>query len=233
MLGIKSKKGAVLNHWIAFADGFSFQPQEFYTAFEKQLEIREVPGLDVDHIEFGEGGFLSDRRLYLRMVRERLAFDLCAAPFGSGYFFSCRSVEIPVVIRLWHLLAVFAFFFAIFAFLSRPLGFIYSAIAVVALVAALVQVMRNTWNFGVAHVDRLLTHTTVIGPIYERWFRPETYYREDTRLMYLDLIPKLVKELAEETTAAKGVKLTRQYQWAPVLGELYRPLKVPGKDDMA
>jgi hypothetical protein len=162
------------------------------------------------------------------MLRERLAFDLCAAPFGSTYFFSCRTVEIPAVVRLWHLLAIFSFFCLIFALLARPLGMLYAGIAVVTLVFALAQVMRNTWDLGLEQMDRLLTHTTMIGPIYERWFRPETYYRTDTRLAYLDLIPKLVKTVAEETTAAKGVKLSRQFQWAPILGDLYKPVGGPG-----
>ena len=35
-------------------------------------------------------------------------------------------------------------------------------------------------------------------------------------------------ELAEEITAAKGAKLVQQYQCAPVLGELYKPIP-PGE----
>src|SRR5262245_47952952 len=130
MLGIKSKKGDVLNHWIAFIDGFSVSPKEFYTSFENLLSVRRVPGLDSARIELGEGGFLSDRRLYVRLLRERLAFDVCAAPFGTSYFFSCRTVEIPAVIRLWHILALFAIFLFIGGILSRPLGPIYALIAV-------------------------------------------------------------------------------------------------------
>ena len=51
----------------------------------------------------------------------------------------------------------------------------------------------------------------------------DSYYRQDTRLVYLDIVPKLVQTIAEEMTAAKGVKLVRQYSRAPVLGELYKP----------
>jgi hypothetical protein len=71
-----------------------------------------------------------------------------------------------------------------------------------------------------------LIKTPVIGPIYERWFRKETYFRTDTRLLYLDTVPKIIKRLAEEATAANGVKLTRQYEQAPILGELYKPVPV-------
>src|SRR6266576_1264072 len=107
LFSFKSKKDEVLNHWIAFAELFSFPPQEFYQLIEKQLTERKIPGLEISRVEYGEGGLLSDQRMYLRMIRERLAFDTCAAPFGSGFFFSCRTVYSPVVVRLWHLLAVF------------------------------------------------------------------------------------------------------------------------------
>ena len=74
-------------------------------------------------------------------------------------------------------------------------------------------------------LDATLLKIPVVSPIYEKWFRvKDTYYREDTRMVYLDLVPKLVQMLAEEVTAAKGVKLVRQYQRAPVLGELYKPV---------
>jgi hypothetical protein len=43
-------------------------------------------------------------------------------------------------------------------------------------------------------------------------------------------VPKLVQELAEAATAAKGLKLVPQYQRAPVLGELYKPVNPSPKD---
>ena len=110
LFGIKSKKDEVLNHWIAFLDGFNYSPQEFYAAVEKNLAARKVPSMDISRVEFSEGGALSDKRIYLRMIRERLAFDVCAAPFGTGYFFSCRSVYAPAVVTLWHVLGVLLFF---------------------------------------------------------------------------------------------------------------------------
>ena len=86
--GFKTKKGEVLNHWFAPVDGFSYPPLEFYAAVEKELAARKIPSMDISRLEFAEGGVLSDKRIYLRMIRERLTFDVCAAPFGRYYFFS-------------------------------------------------------------------------------------------------------------------------------------------------
>jgi hypothetical protein len=64
----------------------------------------------------------------------------------------------------------------------------------------------------------------VVGPIYENIFRKDTYYRQDARLVYLKIVPDIVKELAEEVTGAKGIKLVKQFESAPILGELYKPI---------
>ena len=227
MLGIKSKKvtDEVLNHWIASADNFTLPPQEFYEAVEKQLATIKIPGLEISREEYAEGGLLSDKRVYLRMVRERLAFDVCAAPFGTRYFFSSRTVYSPVVVQLWHIIAVIALLTGVFYGVNHLLNNVtLSLLAVGGLVLAVMLMFRNVGLMGLHDVDALLLKLPAIGTIYERFFRKETYYRHDTRLMYLDTIPAIIEGLADEFTANKGVKLIRQYQIAPILGELYKPV---------
>ena len=146
MLGFKSKKDEVLNHWISFADNFTLPSQEFYKSLEKELTDRNVPGLTISQVEYAEGGLLSEQRIYLRLIRERLAFDACAAPFGTGYFFSCRTVYSPVVVKLWHILVGLGFFGGLYLFLAKYLGIIFAAIAVGTLVIAIAQVNLNICN---------------------------------------------------------------------------------------
>ena len=66
----------------------------------------------------------------------------------------------------------------------------------------------------------------MFGPIYENWFRKETYYRHDTRLMYCDTVNAVVKATVEEVTGAKGIKLVRFNEYSPILAELYKPTTV-------
>ncbi|MEQ2006791.1 MAG: hypothetical protein ABMA26_08330 [Limisphaerales bacterium] len=224
MFNFFQKKAEVLEHWISFAEGFQFSPAEFYTAVEKELETRQVPGLEKSRIEFAEGGLLSDKRVYLRMLRERLVFDVCAAPFGTRFFFSCRMAEIPAVIQLWQLAAVLIGLGVFAALLWKIFGVIYGTILLVLAVPCGVYLLRNAVAMGLQDLDAALIKSPVLGAIYERWFRKETYYRVDTRLMYLDTVSNVVKKLAEEVTGSKGVKLVRQYEHAPILGELYKPV---------
>jgi hypothetical protein len=165
------------------------------------------------------------------MIRERLAFDVCAAPFGTRYFFSCRTVYSPVTVKLWHVLVVILLFFAIYYGMVPQLGIEFSVIAVVGLVIAVAATFRNVVAMGFSNLDAFLLKVPAVGPIYERVFRKETYYRLDTRLTYMDTIPNIIKELAEHFTGDKGIKLVRQYQVAPLLGDLYKLLPPREKEE--
>ena len=229
----KSKKADVLDHWYSLVPGFTAATKDFYEAVEAEMKERQVPGLDISRVEFSEGGLLSGKREYLRMARERLVFDICAAPFGTSYFFSCRFAEIPAVVELWQLLVLLAAFsicvpislvicFKIFGVLAP----IVWPIGLVGLIVLAVYVMRNSVAMGLKDLDATLLQLPVVGAVYEAWIRKETYYRVDTRLMYLDTVNAVVKAVVEETTGAKGIKLIRFNEHSPILGELYKPTDV-------
>ena len=224
IFGFKAKKDEVLEHWISFADGFNQPPQEFYALVKKELDARKIPSMEMSDVEYAEGGLLSDKRLYLRMMRERLAFDLCAAPFGNSYFFSCRAVHSPPALRLWHVAVAFVFFSVVYSLLIHLLGLVFAIIAMIALLIAIAEMFRNAVSMGLNDLDSALMKIPILGPIYENWFRKETYYREDARLVYLKMVPEIVKKAAEEVTGEKGFKLMQQYERAPIFGELYKPV---------
>src|SRR5205807_1194847 len=61
---------------------------EFYDRMEAALQARSIPELEVSRVDIKEGGPMTPRREYLRLRRERLVFDICAMPFGSGFYVS-------------------------------------------------------------------------------------------------------------------------------------------------
>jgi hypothetical protein len=228
MFGIfGTKKADVIDHWYALVPGFTTSTKEFYTAIEKELKERQVPGLDIAYVDFSEGGVMSQKREYLRMTRERLVFDICAAPFGTAHFFSCRFVEIPAAIKLWQLLVVLVASLMSVALVFRFLGLILGTVALVAGFVFLIYLLRNAVAMGLKDLDAALMKSPIFGPIYENWFRKETYYRQDTRLMYCDTVNAVVKAKVEETTGAKGIKLIRYMENCPLLNELYTRNEVP------
>lgn len=225
IFGFKNKRGEILDQWIYSVDGFSLAPSEFYLTVEKKLSAYKIPGIEVCRQEFSEGGLLSDQRIYLHLMRERLAIDACAAPFGNQiYFFSCRTVYVPTLVRLWHILAIVLFFGMAGLILIKPLGLSFTLIGQITLLFALVGVLRNAETSAFDNLDTLLLKIPVVSTIYEDWFRVETYYRTDTRTLYMKLLPTFIQEAAEEMCAAKGVKLVRRDQLPPMMIELAQPL---------
>jgi hypothetical protein len=194
------------------------------------LNEQKVPGLEISRVDFAEGGLLSDKRTYLRMTRERLVFDICAAPFGINYFYSCRFAELPVKVSL---LAIAILLFAalfLFGWAVRSFGLFLTIFLGAGVLGFGIYALRNLVSLGLADLDATLLKLPLFGPVYERFFRKETYYREDTRLMYLTVVEGVVKKLVEQETAAKGVKLLTQYEYGPILGELYKPRPFPPKE---
>ena len=177
----EKKKADVISHWYALVPGLTTSTKEFYEYVETDLKGRQVPGLDIFYVDFAEGGVLSQKREYLRMTRERLVFDICAAPFGTAYFFSCRFAEIPAAIKLWQLLVVLLASLTIMGLTIKFAGVLLGIFILLAGLVAMIYTLRNAVAIGLQDLDTTLIKSPVFGPIYECWFRKETYYRHDIR----------------------------------------------------
>jgi hypothetical protein len=83
-----AKQANVISHWYQLIENFQASSLGFYQSIEEAVERRQVPEKHSARIEFKEGGLASSNRQYLRMHRGKHAFDICAAPFGTGFFVS-------------------------------------------------------------------------------------------------------------------------------------------------
>jgi hypothetical protein len=88
---------------------------------------------------------------------------------------------------------------------------------------AIAAVFRNAGNTAFSNLDTLLLKIPVVSTIYEDWFRMETYYRVDTRKLYLSLLPELIRAAAEEVCGDKGLKLVQQSGASPIMTDLHLP----------
>lgn len=75
-------------HWHHHFDQLQFSSQAFYELIESQIQEMKMPGVSINRVKYSEGGILSANREYLRIMRSGLVFDICAAPFGRGFFIS-------------------------------------------------------------------------------------------------------------------------------------------------
>lgn len=213
----KRKQADEPDHGYLAVPDFSISTREFYAAIEEELQRRKVPGLEITRVDFAEGGLLSANREYLCMKREMLVFDICAAPFGTAFFFSWRFAEIPIPVRLWQILVLLLLIALIFGGLWSQFGLVIGPSILVAGLLLFCVLARQSVSIGLADLDATLIKTPVIGPIYMRWLRKETYYRLDTRLMYVETVSSVVRQIIDEFTSAKGVKLEQAREFSTLL----------------
>lgn len=218
----------ILSHWYSLYESGQFSSSVFYDSVEAELKSRKLPHLKSSRPEFHEGGFASDKRVYLRLERERYAFDVCAAPFGTGYFFSLRLVEKP---RSW-----LSFIAALFLLLAangmsdgRP-GFFTYAVLAIAVIMGIVYFANSVSHPNKEEPfdsDSFILNMAIVGPLYER-ARADTYYRYDTRLLFQSVVADVVKRKVAEVTAQNGVSLLEAYDYSPLLGGTYKAVKIGG-----
>jgi len=223
IFGFKSKNDEVLDHWVSQAQTSTFSADEVYEAIEQQLQARNIPGLKVSRVDYTEGGLLSNKRTYLRLERAQMVFDFCAAPFGDDYFFSCRTIFSVPILNLWHLLVILLVAPTMFNSVLKPLGLFYGAWGLGFLVITFAILCRQAVKAEFAFLDTALLEIPILAPIYWFLYRRDTYYREDTRIMFQTVVPQIIQAHLEEISAAKGVKLLRQQRRAPKF-DGYQPL---------
>jgi hypothetical protein len=221
----------MIEHWMRLVSSESYSTQEFYAALEAAVSSQQCPGLVPSRVEFSEGGPLSASREYLRFARERMVFDVCAAPVGVNYFFSYRFYVLLPVVKPWQVVAV-ALSVGLILYLSmRTFGPFLGIFALGALLALTVWFMRNAVGLGLRNLDAALLDSPIFGPIYERYFRKDTYYRQDMRMAYGSIVSGIVKGEVERVTAAKGPTLIRDYSYSPIFDGLYHAKRAGPKEE--
>lgn len=210
----------VLSHWHKFIENFDTSSLEFYAAVGAALQRREIPGITTSEVEFREGGVMTAKRVYFRVVRDRYAFDICGAPFGNGFFFSWWLTKTNPSLRAQGCFAVILLLcLAYLILLKFDYKGCYVALAILTLSAAVtVMGIRGGWFLS----DDFIIDTPYLGPVYQRLFKPATYYKEDTRLMYQEMVHAAVLEVIDSLLVGKGLRALAPEERQPEM----RPLVV-------
>ena len=165
-----AKDANVISHWHYPIENFQTSTMEFYAAVEQALKPHEIPDYSVSRIDWREGGVLTARREYLRIKRGKLAFDICAAPFGTGFFFSSWLAELPPSHLILWLLALFVGWLAVIGICVEMFGqsgFFPGIFAYLGLIWLLGYLIREE-RLGTEAEDICLSH-----PV-PRWPLPKT-----------------------------------------------------------
>jgi hypothetical protein len=205
------KHPEVEGHWHSQIENFSTSTLDFYELVKAGLSHRGIPDLKIKSVEWKEGGLGSGRRVYLRISREHLNFDICAAPFGTGFFFSWWLARISQ-----GLLDV--------AFLAGVL-FVSGGIAQLQKAEMEAQMPQYAWAFsfpfiflallfalgiltryGNLGLEPTVLSMPITGWLYGFVFRPVTYFNEDTALMFRGSVHQAVLEAIDQVTSMQGAR---------------------------
>jgi hypothetical protein len=72
--------------------------------------------------------------------------------------------------------------------------------------------------FGVGAVKDI----PFFGSLYERIFKPSTYYKVDTTLMFQSVVHTAVLEVVDQLMSAKGARPLTELERKPIMREFYQ-----------
>lgn len=216
----------IIEHWYSLHLEKQFSTQDVYAEIEKVVSAQEIPGTTISRVDLPVGSVFVDKREYLRIKQERLCFDICAAPVGVNYFFSYRYYFEPVIVRAWEIAVLILLPAFGFLILQNGIGFIAGFLVILAGLGFLIFLMRAAVGETMSDLDKDLAGLPAIGTVYEKYFRKDTYYRQDMRITFGSLVGGIVKESVSRMTTEKGVRLVREYAYSPLLGDLYKVKEV-------
>ena len=215
----------VVSNWHHLLDGFQHSPQAFFTSLDAALAKRKIPDSTVSRVELAEGPVLSARREYLRVRREEFTFDVCAAPFGSGFFVSWWLVK-PSHRGLFYAILLALLIFTVpaamvtFGVMVAIFGFFFGLVATAVLVVVAIGALGYAVRRGVLGIEDEVLALPVIGAIYDWIFKPFTYYRMDTARMFESAVHGAVMEAVDELTTTKGIRALSEFERKPIMREL-------------
>jgi hypothetical protein len=221
------KHPEVEGHWHTHIEGFSTSALDFYSLVQAGIARRKIPDLKITQVEWHESGLGSAKRVYLRVSRENLNFDICAAPFGNGYFFSWWLARMPrVLLDLGFLLAALVAAGLLTTLIKSGengeagclgcLGIFLAPIVFVGGLLGLGAIVR----YGDAGLEPTVLSMPITGFLYQLVFRPVTYFNEDTAIIFRDTVHAAVLEALESLTAKQGLRALAPEERKPVVRNL-------------
>ncbi len=76
------------SRWFTLISDFGYSSQEFYKQLIEELQSQGIENISTKYVFLKEGNAFSKKRTYLRVTWKDYDYDICAAPFGNGFFVS-------------------------------------------------------------------------------------------------------------------------------------------------
>jgi len=164
----------VISHWSTLIEDFQGSSIAFYEALELALARRQLPATKNERIDYRETGLLSAKREYIRVRREKIVFDVCAAPFGTGFFISYWLAEDrPQLNPLIKLAALVGILIGA-PWILWGAGFFAGLLLIALLLPVVLYGVQEAAAAGTMD-DEIVIMLPLIGRLYLWLFKPSTY----------------------------------------------------------
>lgn len=211
--------GEVISHWYHGFDGYNTSARDFYATVEEAVKRRGIPDVQFSRVDHAEGGVLSAKREYLRVMRDKLSFDICAAPFGKGYFFSWWLTQAR---GPWLVVLILTFIADVILglLLVKMLGFRGAMLAPFLQLGALAPIFMGFSHMLGWRGRDVLFSIPYVGPVLEKVFSPDTYFKIDTTLMYQEAVRGAVMEALDQLVSQQGLRALTPEERLPKMRDL-------------
>lgn len=87
------RSGSTPIHWQTWLSDFHYTSDAFYTKLSERIVAMNLPKVSTPVVSASTQDWTFTKRKYLVVERGGVRFDICAAPFGTTYFFSYWQTE--------------------------------------------------------------------------------------------------------------------------------------------
>jgi hypothetical protein len=199
-----ARTAAVVSHWHQSIVGLSTSSLEFYNAIEVALNAKEVK-VRIERLNWNEGGVFSGQRTYLRVGHAQFVFDISAFPFGKDFYFSWwLGRRVPGAAGLIGCLGLVALPL-IWATFFAMAGLVWGTLLFVTVLGAAFLAMGQRLQAGASETGDMVMAMPFFGAVFEKFFRPTTYYSEDTRIMFEETVHRVVIDVISGILTANAM----------------------------
>jgi hypothetical protein len=214
-----SRQPDVISHWHKVYENFATSPLDFYTMVEQEIIRWKIPEVEFSRVVWREGGILTGKRTYLRVTRGPINFDICAAPYGTGFFFSYWVTSPPKRLKvLLYLLGVCMLFLSmlgagLYAFDGKDAGAGLGFLFAVATLFGLAFAVRS----GKIGDEEAVFAIPILGRIYGTIFKPVTWFAIDTMTMFQEAVAHCLFEVIDTVTTPRGIRELSEFERRPMV----------------
>jgi len=88
----------------------------------------------------------------------------------------------------------------------RLVGFVWGLLLFLVLIGGFLAYMQQGGKIGDLAIEDLMLSVPLIGPLYVRFFKPVTYFSEDSRKMFEETVHRVVLDVLAGILAVNNLK---------------------------